>query len=49
MNLKEYNKLPYSVGIEYSDGEWTLSDKSGEVPLHRQSKETQDQIYEVLK
>jgi len=28
---------------------WLLSDKSGEVPLHRQSKETQDQIYEVLK
>ncbi len=27
---------------------WILSDKSGEVPLHRQSKETQDQIYEVL-
>ena len=28
---------------------WQLSDKSGEVPLHRQSKECQDQIYEVLK
>ena len=28
---------------------WQLSDKSGEVPLHRQSKETQDQIWEVLK
>ena len=29
--------------------DWILSDKSGEVPLHRQSKETQDQIYEVLR
>ncbi len=29
--------------------DWLLSDKSGEVPLHRQSKKTQDQIYEVLK
>ena len=28
---------------------WILSDKSGEVPLHRQSKETQDQLWEVLK
>ncbi len=28
---------------------WKLSDNDGEVPLHRQSKEKQDQIYEVLK
>ncbi len=29
--------------------QWILSDKFGEVPLHRQSQTTQDQIYEVLK
>ncbi len=28
---------------------WILSDKSGEVPLHRQSKETQDSLWEILK
>ncbi len=28
---------------------WILSDKSGEVPLHRQSKETISAIWEVLK
>ncbi len=28
---------------------WKLSDKSGEVPLDRQSKETQDSLWEMLK
>ena len=27
---------------------WQLSDKSGEVPLHRQSKETRDSLWEIL-
>ena len=28
--------------------DWLLSDKSGEVPLHRQSKETQRALLEIL-
>ena len=53
-NSPHNNKL--IIEIEYwisqmqymKDVEWTLSDKSGEVPLHRQSKETQDQLWKIL-
>ena len=46
IELYKYNINKPNKTIEIM---WILSDKSGEVPLHRESQETQDKIYEVLR
>ncbi len=47
INAKTYNENGNTDKL--ISVKWILSDKSGKVPLHRQSQTTQDQIYEVLK
>ena len=50
MNFKNTIWIQIEIDYDkYKSFNWILSDKSGEVPLHRQSKECQDSLWEVLK